>query len=290
MDWHRDGADWPNRSTSRFVKVNGFNWHVQRMGQGPVLVLAHGTGAATHSFRDLMPALAEHFTVVAPDLPGHGFTDSPPSYKMRLQDMADMFTDLLRALGIAPALVVGHSAGAAILARMVLDGGISPKALIALNGALLPIPGMTGQIFSGVAKLLAMLPAVPWFFSWHAGDRDTVARTIAGTGSTLDDAGLALYGRLLSNPGHVGNVLGMMANWDLESLQRDLPSFPTRLVLVAADNDRAVPVKVSRKVLALVPSATLVVQQGLGHLSHEEAPAATATLIAELARSVGVEV
>jgi magnesium chelatase accessory protein len=285
MDWHLQGADWPNRASSRFVKVDGFPWHVQRMGAGPVLVLAHGTGAATHSFRDLMPELARHFTVVAPDLPGHAFTGAPASYRMRLQDMADMFTDLLRALGVSPVLVAGHSAGAAILARMVLDGGIAPTALIALNGALLPIPGMPGQIFSGIAKMLAMVPAVPWLFSWHAGDRGNVARTIAGTGSTLDAAGLDYYGRLLSDPGHVGNVLGMMANWDLEGLQLDLPSFPARL---AADGDKAVPTKVSRKVQALVPGATLLMQEGLGHLSHEEAPAQTAALIVEIARSMGI--
>jgi magnesium chelatase accessory protein len=288
MDWTKDGTDWPNRTASRFVKVGGLSWHVQIMGEGPTIVLAHGTGAATHSFRELMPILARDFTVVAADLPGHGFTGAPASYRMNLPDMATAYADLLRTLGVAPVLAVGHSAGAAILARMVLDGGIAPAALVALNGALLPIPGMSGQIFSGVAKLLAMVPAVPWFFSWHAGDPATVARTIGGTGSTLDAAGLKYYGRLLGDQAHVGNVLAMMANWDLEPLQRDLPSLRTQLVLVAADGDRAVPLKVSQKVQALVPSARIIVQNGYGHLSHEEAPAETAALILEVARSVGV--
>jgi magnesium chelatase accessory protein len=270
------------------VKVGGLNWHIQRMGEGPVIVLAHGTGAATHSFRDLMPALARDFTVVAVDLPGHGFTSAPPSYRMTLPDMAGMYGELLHALRISPELVVGHSAGAAILARMVLDGSISPAALMSLNGALLPIPGMTGQIFSGVAKMLSLLPAVPWLFSWHAGDRGNVARTIAGTGSTLDEKGLEYYGRLLGDPGHVGNVLGMMANWDLEGLQRDLPRLQTPLILVAADGDKAVPLKVSQKVLALVPSARLIMQEGVGHLAHEENPEATAALIGDVARSVGI--
>ena len=43
--WSRDGADWPNREASTFVEAAGFRWHVQRMGEGPPLLLIHGTGA-----------------------------------------------------------------------------------------------------------------------------------------------------------------------------------------------------------------------------------------------------
>ena len=74
LDWAKDGADWPNRQYSRFVEAAGMRWHVQVMGQGPALLLLHGTGAATHSWRDVMPKLAGHYTVVAIDLPGHAFT------------------------------------------------------------------------------------------------------------------------------------------------------------------------------------------------------------------------
>ena len=58
LDWATDGADWPNREASRFVEAAGLRWHVQVMGAGPVLLLLHGTGASTHSWRDVMPKLA----------------------------------------------------------------------------------------------------------------------------------------------------------------------------------------------------------------------------------------
>jgi len=283
MQWNNEGKDWPNRESSRFIKLGNLVWHVQIMGEGPVLLLAHGTGASTHSWRDLMPALAKHFTVVAPDLQGHGFTGSPPSYRLTLNDMAGGLSGLMKAMGYAPEVVVGHSAGAAILARMVLDGGIAPKVLIALNGAMLPLPGLMGQFWEGSAKMLTLIPAVPWFFSWRARQPGAVEKLIDSTGSKIDDAGKAYYARLLHDPVHVGNVLAMMANWDLHGLQRDLPSLPCRLVLVAADNDRAVPPKVARKIAALVPGAKLIVQHSYGHLSHEEAPAETAALIVQAA-------
>ena len=77
--WEREGRDWPNRTYSRFVQAARLRWHVQLMGDGPALLLLHGTGAATHSWRALAPLLAERFTVVAPDLPGHGFTQGRPA-------------------------------------------------------------------------------------------------------------------------------------------------------------------------------------------------------------------
>jgi magnesium chelatase accessory protein len=284
MEWARQGADWPNRESSSFVRRGAMTWHVQRMGAGPVVLLAHGTGSATHSWRALMPALARDFDVIGVDLPGHGFTSAPPSYRLTLPDMASGLADLVQALGVSPAMLVGHSAGAAIMARMVLDGAADPAVMVALNGALLPLPGVHGQFFGGAAKMIAMMPVLPWFFAWRAQDRSAVARMIAGTGSTLDEAGLELYARLLRDQGHVANVLAMMANWELEGLARDLPKLGERLVLVAAEGDRAVPVKVARKVEALVPGARVVVQAGLGHLSHEEAPEATAALLREIYR------
>ena len=176
--------DWPNRSRSRFVAAGGLRWHVQVAGSGPVLLLVHGTGAATHSWRDLLPLLARHFTVVAPDLPGHGFTERPRAEGLSLPAMARGVTALLRVLGLQPGFAAGHSAGAAVIARMTPRWRHAPRALVGLNAALLPFEGLAGQIFSPIARLLSGVPVVPWFFAWRAGDRGLVERLLRDTGST----------------------------------------------------------------------------------------------------------
>jgi magnesium chelatase accessory protein len=260
---------------------------VQQLGAGPVALLAHGTGAATHSWRALAPLLARHFSVVAPDLPGHGFTDAPAPRRMSLPGMADALAELLRALDVAPAVAVGHSAGAAVLARMALDGAIAPRALVSLNGALLPLPGLQGRVYPPMARLLAATPLVPRVFAWRASERAAVERLIRSTGSTLDPAGTDCYARLVRSPGHVAATLAMMAHWDLRPLARDLPRLAVPLTLVVGGSDRTVPPSEARRARALLPSARIVTLRGLGHLAHEEKPEVLAALIVATARETG---
>lgn len=281
LDWATDGADWPNREASRFVDAAGLRWHVQVLGQGPALLLLHGTGAATHSWAALAPLLARRFTVIAPDLPGHGFTAMPAWSRMSLPGIAQAVAHLLAALQARPRLAVGHSAGAAILARMVLDEAIAPQGIVSLNGALLPLHGLAGLLFSPAAKLLSFNPLVPRLFAWRAADDRAVRRLIASTGSTLDERAVALYARLLRSPRHVTGALAMMANWDLRPLQRDLPRLRVPLLLLAASNDQTLSPAVAGRVRALVPSAELVEVAGLGHLAHEERPDLVADLVLE---------
>ena len=283
-DWASDGVDWPNRDASRFVEAAGLRWHAQVKGDGPAILLLHGTGAATHSWAALMPLLARRFTVIAPDLPGHGFTQMPSWSRMSLPGIAAALAELLGTLRVTPEIVVGHSAGAAILVRMALDGAIAPKGIVSLNGALLALQGLAGLLFSPAAKLLSFNPLVPRLFAWRAGDETAVRRLIASTGSTLDAHGIALYGRLLRSPQHVTGALTMMANWDLRPLQHDLPRLPPPLVLVAAGNDRTLPPAEAQRVRALLPSAELIDLPSLGHLAHEERPDLVADLVFARAR------
>ena len=149
----------------------GLRWHVQVMGSGPVLLLVHGTGAATHSWRELAPLLAAA-------LHGGGARPArarlhplPPARRLvAARDGRRRWRRCWRALGVAPGLAVGHSAGAAILARMCLDGRIAPRALVSLNGALLPLRGLPGQMFSPHGQARSPRPrCVPRLFAWHAG-------------------------------------------------------------------------------------------------------------------------
>ena len=279
--------DWPHRRHSRFVRASGLQWHVQVMGEGPTLLLLHGTGAATHSWRGLMPVLAGHFTVVAPDLPGHGFTDAPAKARLSLPGMARAVLDLLRALNVSPVLAAGHSAGAAILARLALDGHIAPRGLVSLNGAFLPFGGPAGQVLSPLARVLVGLPGLPRLFAWQASSPRSVDRLLDSTGSRIGPDGAAQYARLVANPRHVAAALGMMAHWDLQPLLEDLPRLQPPLLLIAGARDRSVPPEQAERVRALVPGSRLVLMPGLGHLSHEEQPAETAALVLQHAREVG---
>jgi magnesium chelatase accessory protein len=278
-DWARESRTWPHHAHSRFVAAGGLLWHVQQMGSGPVLLLLHGTGASTHSVRGLMPLLARAFTVIAADLPGHGFTQRPEMHGLSLPGMAAGVTALLEALGVAPECAVGHSAGAAILARMSLDGGIAPRSIVSLCGAMLPMEGVPGQVFSMMARVLVRNRVVPHIFAWRAADPNVVTRLLRGTGSVLDGEGIALYVRLTRRPGHAAAALGMMANWDLRPLARDLPRLRPKLLLVAGANDRSIPHSSQLRVQALVPRAELITLPGLGHLAHEEQPEMIADII-----------
>ena len=280
--WEREGRDWPNREASRFVKAAGISWNVQVAGSGPVVLLLHGTGAATHSWRGLLPLLARTHTVVAPDLPGHGFTDTPSAWRLSLPGMASALGELLRVLDVRPALAIGHSAGAAILARMCLDGIIAPAALVSLNGAILPLRGVPGQVFSPIARMVVAFPLTRRLFAWQAADRRVVERMLRSTGSTIEPAGVEQYMRLARHAAHAGAALTMMANWDLRQLEHDLPALRTHLLLITGSNDRTIPPSDSVRVKALLPGAGLISLSGLGHLAHEEQPARIAMLVAEL--------
>lgn len=226
--------------------------------------------------------------VVAPDLPGHGFTESPPLYRLSLPGMAAALTGLLCALRTSPVIVVGHSAGAAILIRMCLNGDIAPQRLVSLNGALLPLRGLPGRIFSPAAKLLASNSLVPRLFARQASDRRVIERLLRDTGSILEPAGVEQYRRLAGNARHVAAALGMMANWDLSSFARELPRLKTPLMLIAAEKDRTIRPIEAFRARELLPTAALISLPGLGHLAHEERPREVAKLIIEAARSAGV--
>lgn len=281
--WRAAGSDWPNREHSRFVAAGGVRWHVQVAGSGPVVLLLHGTGAATHSWRDVLPALAERFTVVAPDLPGHGFSSALTS--PTLPAMAAAVRALTAELGVAPALIVGHSAGAAIALRLSLA---APVPVVAFNGALLPFPGMAAAIFPALARLLFVNPVVPALFALQARSPATVARLLASTGSTLDARGADLYARLFRRLDHVAGALAMMANWDLAALAADYPQLTAPLLLAYGERDGTVPPQVSRDVAGRVAGATLAALPGLGHLAHEEDPAAAVRLVTDAAARWGI--
>jgi magnesium chelatase accessory protein len=281
LDWQRDGRDWPLREHSRFVRSGPLIWHVQRLGEGPAIVLIHGTGASTHSWRDVAPILAERFTVLNLDLPGHGFTRGRLPTGLALPGISRALADLLAVEGIEPVVVAGHSAGAAVAVQLALDGATKAH-VAALCPALRPYGGEASGMMSSFAKLLFANPVTPWLAAGVARFAvDTGSFLQKSTGSRIDRRGVQLYGRLFASPAHCAGAIGLMADWELAGIAAALPNLPVPMTVIHGEKDAAVPVKEGREV-AEISGGRFIGMTG-GHLAHEEEPARAAELIAELA-------
>jgi magnesium chelatase accessory protein len=273
MDWQAHRHEWPNSGCSRFVQAAGVRWHVQQAGQqGPQVLLIHGTGASGHTWRDLLLPLAEHAQVWAVDLPGHGFSSLAAGQGMSLQGMGASLHALMQTLGVSVDVFIGHSAGAAIAAQMVVSQRLTPQALAGINPAWLPLPGLAGLLFPPAAKLLALTSWVPQWFAKQASSQGMVDKLLEGTGSVLDDKGKALYAKLVADPEHAQGALKMMAAWDLSVGPALLRQLRCPVHILVGENDRAVPPAQAQQALSLLSDGRVDSWAGYGHLVHEELP------------------
>ena len=286
--WETDGADWPLRETSHFVDAGDYRWHVQRGGAGPVLLLVHGTGASTHSWAGLAPLLAKSFDVVAFDLPGHGFTTAKSWSAPTLGHVASAAGKLLEKEGAQPVIAVGHSAGAAIIIRMLSEGICAFQAGISINGALSPFHGAAGLLFPVMAKFLYYNPLAAYAFSLSAQDIARVRRLVDQTGSDVAEDYVRRYATLMRRPGHISGALGMMAHWDLGTMNSALDALTAPFAFIAGGNDKAVPPADARRAAERAPSGRSILLPELGHLAHEEAPEAIADIVTEIASDANI--
>lgn len=271
--------DWPQRQFSSFHELGPIRWHVQQRGAGTNLLLLHGTGAASGSWMGITELLETEFHMLAPDLPGHGLSSMVDNHESSLPGYAGLLSALLTHLQFNPEVVVGHSAGAAILAWMCLEGLIAPRLFISINGAFLPFGNSAAPVFSKAAKMLANSSLMPHVVAMHSLHRRSVERMLEQTGSRPSPAMTRQYRQLIASPKHVRGTLRMMANWNLRPLAARLGDIDTTTHIVVCDNDRTVPPAQGERVAAAIPRATLHRLPGLGHLGHEEAPGDVATLL-----------
>jgi magnesium chelatase accessory protein len=262
--------DWPLRAASRSVASAPHRWHVQMMGDGPEVLLLHGAGASAHSWHPLMARLDDHFTLIAPDLPGHGFTRSPKG-RSSLPQVARDIAALMDRMGAAPRVILGHSAGGAIALEIARQGLMSLDRIVVINGALEDFRGAAGVLFPVMARIMAMNPLTGLFLS-HGGSEARVRNLIGATGTTLRPEALALYARLMARRSHVEGTLAMMAQWSLRELNAALPSIRVPTLFLHGDRDQAVRIAVAERAAATMPNAQVHALPGVGHIAQEEAP------------------
>ena len=266
-------GDWPAVEYSQFADGGSIRWHYQRRGRGVRVLLIHGTGASSHSWVPAAAHLEDSAEILAPDLPGHGFTSLGPASCSSLPGMARALAELLRSVDFSPEVIVGHSAGAAVAATLCLQGACNPRVLVSVNGALLPFGRAAAPVFSRAARLLASLPVFPQLVALHAVPRKPVERMLRQTGSTPPPAMIRSYRELLGSTRHVAGTLRMMANWELGPLEENLDRLEPELYLLVAEDDQVVSPRQGAQIHDRLPSAHLIRQADLGHLAHEEDPA-----------------
>lgn len=273
LDWETEGHSWPYRQHSQFVTSGRLTWHVQFHGPegAPLILLLHGTGASGHSWQGLVPLLTQRYRLMIPDLPGHGFTTARGRADLSLDGMAGALRTLLGTLGLAPDTVIGHSAGGPI--AIVLAGMLTPPPhrVIGINGAYLPIRG--NRIFSPLAKALFANPLSAAAFALLTRATPLASNLLASTGSRIDRESADIYRRLMRMPAHVQGALGMMAAWDLGTLDDRMRRLDMPLTLIAAHDDPMVPDGNSRHAARLAPQSRLILTGHGGHLLHESEPA-----------------
>ncbi|WP_295546391.1 alpha/beta fold hydrolase BchO [uncultured Pseudacidovorax sp.] len=270
--------------------AGGLRWCVRRTpppDARPCLLLLHGTGSSGLSWAGSAAHLAPTYSLLVPDLPGHGGTDGFADGVASLPRMARAVAALLQAQQVSPVAVVGHSAGAALMLRLWLDGALpDARALLSLNGALLPLPGVAGTVFPVLARALTRVPMLPWLAAQAASQPRAVQRLVDSTGSRLGAGEVAHYQGLLRQPSHLAGALQMMAHWDVTplvpALRQRLARDPLPLMLAAGRRDTTVPCAQSGQVARALPGTLWRPLERLGHLAHEEAPALVADLLWEL--------
>src|ERR687886_1982522 len=130
--------------------VHGYRRAFVRAGSGPPLLLLHGIGNSAQTWAGVIDQLAQHHTVLAPDLLGHGWSDKPRG-DYSIAGYANGMRDLLSVLDIEQATVVGHSLGGGIALQfayqfpercerlvLVSSGGLGREVHLLLRAASLP--------------------------------------------------------------------------------------------------------------------------------------------------------
>ncbi len=271
------------------MRVGALDWHVQVAGRGPTVLLLHGSGASAHSWADVMPALAAHATVVAPDLPGHGFTRGAPLDGLTLPRVTADLGAMLSVLRLpAPTLLAGHSAGAALALRWALDAqagakglGAPPRGVIGFNPSLVAPPEVYLRLMAPLINPFATSAPVAWLLASVAPATGMVDRLLDSTNSDLGAEQRARYRRLFASADHVQGTLGFMAAADLPALLADGPALKIAPCFVLGTRDEWVPQTPLRRAIERgFPRAELQVWAG-GHLLHEESPGRAAALILE---------
>lgn len=265
---------------SEFVDVGGLEVHLQRAGDGGLpLLLLHGFGASTFSWRRVLAPLATDRQVVAFDRPAFGLTERPiPPYPAGIspyspEAQVELTVGLMDTLGIDRGVLIGNSAGGTIALRAALEHPERVAALVLVDPAVYEGGGAPGWV-----RPLLRLPQVrrlgPLFVRSIRERGGQLIETAWHDPSRITPEVLEGYTRPLQ-----------AENWDRALWELTVASgesdLATRLgelnlpvLVITGDDDRIVPTEQSIRLAGEIEGAELAVLPACGHVPQEECPAA----------------
>lgn len=260
-----------------FVTIHGHRRAFVRTGSGPALLLLHGLGCDHTTWSPVIESLAKRYTVIAPDLLGHGASDKPRA-DYSVGGYANGMRDLLTVLGIDAATVVGHSFGGGVAMQfayqypertdrlvLVSSGGLGPEVSPAIRA--ITTPG-----FHQVMGVLT-LPGIR-----HAGTFGLRALAATGLRTTRDLGEVAdIYDTFKDSHTRaaIRHVVRAVVDWKGQIVTITDRAYLTEampMCVVWGRNDLVVPVRHASHAAALAPTARVEVIPNAGHFPHKDHP------------------
>jgi pimeloyl-ACP methyl ester carboxylesterase len=263
---------------SRTAQVDGAKLHYMTAGHGPALLLLHGYAETSLMWRPIIPALAERFTVIAPDLPGIGDSDIP-SDGLDMKSAAIRIHDLIESLGIQKSEVVGHDIGLMVAYAYAAQFPAEVTKLVLMDAFL---PGVEGW------EAVYNNPHI-WHFRFNGPTPEALVqgreRTYfdyfwndfaADKTHSIPEAARKAYAAAYARPGrmHAGwayFVSFLQVAKDFAQLSQTKLTMP----VLSIGGDKANGVALGEQVKLVATNATVIVLKNTGHWLLEENPKET---------------
>jgi pimeloyl-ACP methyl ester carboxylesterase len=251
-------------------------------GSGPPLLLIHGFGASTYTWRYIAPDLARDHRVIAVDLKGFGQSDKPFDERYSVLDQADLLAELIETRDLRDLTIVGHSFGGGVALRLALEadtrlkGRISKLVLLDTIAYQQHVPIFFQMLnMPGVAQVgVRMVPA---------SMQTRVALQIAYfDDSKIEQSEVDAYAAPLKTAAGKHAIIQsarQIIPQDISELSERYRSIETPTLILWCDHDRIVPLDVGLKLRRTLPNSSLRVIEECGHMPQEEQPASTLALI-----------
>jgi pimeloyl-ACP methyl ester carboxylesterase len=276
-------VDW--REHQRWVQVAGTSVNTIEMGEGKPLVFVHGLSGSWPNWLEQLPVFARDHRVIAMDLPGFGHSPMPAE-TITISAYARILDELLGALGVDAAAIVGNSMGGFISAELAIAFPQRVERLVLVSAAGISTNGRR-DVQRVVPALRRMEKVVAAYTTWLAAHSDAVTRYPGLRNAALglvtrhpSRLNPALAAEQLRGAGKPGFMQALQANINYPIRER-LPEIACPTLIVWGEEDRVIPVRDAGVFEELIPGSRKVLFKDTGHVAMLERPAAFNELLEE---------